>query len=237
MKNKFILLILLFSLIVLKEVQAQSAGLNFTLGFPQREFNDNVKRTGFGGSLNFNLLDPSSPVNIGINVGYINLGMESRREYFSSYIPDVYVNVDRTNNLINFHLLFQLIVPAGPIRPYVEGLFGGSYLFTETRIQSMNSDEEVASSNNITDFAWSYGAGGGFLIKLTEPGDMQIGSVFLDLKVRYLFGTEAEYLTPGSVYISHGIAYYYISKSKTDMLTANIGAVVTFNSLFNGGGN
>ena len=108
MNNRFILLVILFSLIVLKEIPAQSGGINFMLGFPQREFNDNIKRTGFGGSLQFSFGDPSGrvPVTIGINLGYMNLGIESRKEYFSPTIPDVYVDVDRTNNLVNFHVLF-----------------------------------------------------------------------------------------------------------------------------------
>jgi len=74
--------------------------------------------------------------------------------------------------------------------------------------------------------------GAGFLVQVAESLDPKIAAVFLDFKVRYLYGTEAEYLTPGSVTIYNGRAYYLVSKSKTDMITANIGAVITFNSIF-----
>ncbi len=107
---------------------------------------DNVDRVGFGGSLQFLFFDPQPglPVSFGLNLGYINYGSESRREPFSYTIPDVFVDVDRTNNLVNFHLLFQIISPTGTFRPYAEGLFGVSYIFTETSIKSRDYDEVAA---------------------------------------------------------------------------------------------
>jgi hypothetical protein len=226
----------LFSLILItigSTTFAQSGGLNFTLAFPQGEFKDNVDRLGYGGSLQFLFFDPKPemPVSFGLNVGYINYGSESRREPFSYTIPDVFVDVDRTNNLVNFHLLFQIISPTGTIRPYAEGLFGGSYIFTETSIKSRDYDE-VASSTNFDDFAWSYGAGGGFIILLTENVGEEVGSLFLDLKARYLFGSEAEYLKEGSVSVQNGRVAYAVSKSKTDLLQIHVGVVAYFNIMF-----
>lgn len=214
---------------------AQEAGLNFTLGFPMGEFKDNVKRTGFGVSGQFLLFTPTvqNPFSVGLNLEYINYGSESRTEPFSLTIPDVFVDVNRTNNIVNFHVLFQIALPYGKIRPYGEALFGGSYIFTETTIKSRGT-EEVASSTNFDDFAWSYGAGGGFLIQVyssDNPAD-KVSSVFIDLKARYLYGSEAEYLKEGSVSIENGNVIYNTSRSKTDLLTAHIGAVVYFNSLF-----
>ena len=59
-----------------------------------------------------------------------------------------------------------------------------------------------------------------------------MNAVFIDLKARYLYGSEAEYLKEGSVLIDNGKVIYNTSKSKTDLLTAHIGAIVYFNSLF-----
>ena len=220
----------LLTLIYCGSTFAQSGGLNFTLAFPQGEFKDNVDRLGFGGSLQFLFFDPKPgmPVSFGLNVGYINYGSESRQEQFSYKIPDVFVDVDRTNNLVNFHLLFQIISPTGTFRPYAEGLFGGSYIFTETSIKSRDYDE-VASSTNFDDFAWSYGAGGGLIILLTENVGDEVGSIFLDLKARYLFGSEAEYLKEGSVSVQGGRVAYEVSKSKTDLLQIHLGVVAYFN--------
>jgi hypothetical protein len=160
----------------------------------------------------------------------LNYGSESRREPFSYTIPDVFVDVDRTNNLVNFHILFQIIPATGAFRPYAEGLFGGSYIFTETSIKSRDYDE-VASSTNFDDFAWSYGAGAGFIILLTENVGEDVGSLYLDLKARYLFGSEAEYLKEGSVKVKEGTlnVTYDVSKSKTDLLQIHLGVVAYFN--------
>jgi len=212
---------------------AQSGGVNFTLAFPMGEFKDNVDRLGFGGSIQFLLWNPTSnlPFSFGLNLGFINYGSESRREPFSETIPDVTVDVDRSNNLVNFHLLFQIAPPPSTVTPYAELLFGGSYLFTETQIKSRGV-EEVASSTNFDDFAWSYGGGGGLMILLSDNISEDVGAIFLDLKVRYLLGSEAEYLREGSVTIRDRDVHYDVTRSKTDLLTAHLGVVAYFNAIF-----
>jgi hypothetical protein len=164
----------------------------------------------------------------------LNFGSDSRNTAFSETIPDVSVNVDRSYNLVNFHLLLQISPFDGPFVPYVEGLVGGSYLYTQTSVKSETTNEDVATSVNFDDFAWSAGGSGGFMIKLVDKledddtqKDVKLGSLWLDLKARYLFGTEAEYLQEGSVKIANGKAAYYSTKSKTDMLTLHLGVVLS----------
>jgi hypothetical protein len=234
MKHRiFILFLIAVTLICNYKLNAQSGGINFTLGFPMGDFKDNVARTGFGLSGQFLLWNPRPelPFSFGLNAGFINYGNESRREPFSETIPDVTVDVDRSNNIVNFHLLFLIGLPSGVVRPFIEGLFGGSYIFTETSIKSRGVDE-VASSTNFDDFAWSYGGGAGFLIQVSSGADdEEIGALFIELKARYLFGTEAEYLKEGSVKIVNRRVTYDITRSKTDLLTAHIGVVAYFNSI------
>lgn len=227
------LFLILFLTGLYLNVNAQSGGINFTLGFPMGEFKENVDRLGFGISGHFTFWNPKPelPFTFGLNVGYLNYGSESRREPFSSFAPDVTIDVDRTNNLVNFHLLFQVMLPDGMFRPYAEFLFGGSYLFTETSVNSQRNNEEIASTTNFDDFAWSYGAGGGFMIQVSEGDDENLGAVFIDLKARYLLGTEADYLKEGSVTIQGSNVFYDVSRSKTDLLTAHLGAVFFFNHL------
>jgi len=235
MKKRMLFLIAFLTLLSFNKSFAQAGGLNIMLGFPMGEFKEEIGRLGYGLSGHFLFLAPTvnRPFGIGLNVGYLNYGQETRREPFSLTIPDVTVDVERSNNLVNFHVLFQLGFGSGSVRPFVEGLFGGSYIFTETTIRSRGA-EEVASSNNFDDFAWSYGAGGGLLILLSsgEEGE-DFGSIFLDLKARYLFGSEAEYLKEGSVIVSGGNVTYQVTKSKTDLLTVHAGVVAYFNSIFN----
>ncbi|MCA2004835.1 MAG: hypothetical protein LDL01_03475 [Ignavibacterium sp.] len=228
--KKYFYIALILSLIPLNQFLAQSAGLNLTLAIPQGEFKEKVDNVGFGlsGHINFLAPKPKSPFGIGLNMGYIIYGSESRTEPLSSNIPDVFVNVDRTNSLLNFHLLFTIGLPTGRIRPYAEGLFGGSYIYTTTSVKSQGTGEEFASSTNFDDWAWSYGAGGGLLVLLSGDPNTDQNTIYLDLKGRYLFGSEAEYLKQGSVRIQNGQVYYDVSRSKTDLLTVHAGVLIYF---------
>lgn len=234
MKTSFRYVLFFFIFVLFSETfYGQAAGINFTLGLPQKEFKNNVDNLGYGISGHFTLWTPSTmmPYTIGLNVGFITYGNEDRNTGLSENIPDVTVDVSRSNNLANFHVLFQISPFFGSVRPYAEGLFGGEYLFTTTKIESEWSGEEIVSSTNQDDFAWSYGGGGGLMIKLADlspdPGEtFAFGSVWLDLKARYLFGTEAEYLKEGSVIINNGKVTYNTIKSKTDLLLLHIGVSI-----------
>ena len=224
--RKIFFLLLLAGLVTLK---AQTVGGSFVIGLPQGEFKQKVDNIGFGLQVHGTLFTPSavSPFTVGLNLGYMVYGNESSTRPLSEYIPDVFVDVNRTNNIANFHLLFQVSPFIGDVRPYAEGLFGGAYLFTTTKVESRNSNQNVFESTNFDSYAWNYGFGGGLLIKLMGPSG-SMSNLFLDLKARYMYGTETEYLKEGSVTIVNGRAYYDVQKSKTDLLTLHIGVVAYF---------
>ena len=228
----FLLIIAAF-LVLTQPALGQSnfqGGLNFMAGFPQGEFKDNVDENGFGigGEI---LYSPStSPFGIGISLGFMNYGEESRREPFSTTIPDVEVEVSTTNNIVMGHLLFRAQSKIGPIRPYLDGLVGFNYLFTETRIEDVDDEEEIASSTNLDDGVFSYGAGGGVMLRLftSKAKKGKVWSILLDLGARYILGGEAEYLKEGSIKRVGGRVVFDKIKSKTDLLTARLGVIVEF---------
>ncbi len=205
-------------------------GLNFIAGFPQGEFKDNVDQNGFGIGGEF-LYSPSiSPFGIGVSLGFMNYGEESRREPFSTTIPDVEVEVKTTNNILLGHLLLRAQVKQGPIRPYAEALVGFNYLFTETKIEDVDDQEEIASSTNLDDGVFSYGAGGGVMMRLYtgKIKKTKTLSILLNLGVRYILGGEAEYLKEGSIKRVNGKVVFDKIKSKTDILTTHLGVTVEF---------
>lgn len=234
----FLLLFIGLFLTGLTETKAQSGGINLTLGFPRGEFYQFVKRTGIGVSIE-GLIYPygdKTPFGIGANIGFMTYGNETRSARWSTTIPDATVDVERNNNIANFHLLIRLQTNNTLIRPYLDLLFGGSYLYTETTVRNNRSSEEISSSNNSDDWAWSYGGGGGFLVKLTDMDDPNTGGkspLYLDVKVRYLMGSEAQYLREGDVIVdeTNGTVKYFFSKSKTDLLTFNIGVHAYFSAV------
>ncbi|MCI0511968.1 hypothetical protein L0128_01985, partial [candidate division KSB1 bacterium] len=90
-------------------------------------------------------------------------------------------------------------------------------------------------STNQSDFTSAYG--GGFGIKFLLIDGMKINEeqphpnnakLFLDFKVRYIFGGEAEYLKEGSIQRSNGNVTYKINNSETDLLHYNLGVIFQF---------
>ncbi|MCJ7812875.1 hypothetical protein MUP95_06110 [bacterium] len=208
-------------------------GGNFTLGFPQNEFKDHIDNIGYGGTGHFAYHFPQSPLFVGASGSFLIYGRETREEPFSTTIPDVFVDVTTTNSIIMGHLFFRLQPPEGSILPYLDGLFGFSYLATRTSIENQANNEEVASSTNFDDITFNYGTGGGLMIRVYKPdkqdltkNDLQ--AVYIDLGVHYIKGGEAEYLKKGSILIENGKLTYDINKSATDLITGHVGVTFTF---------
>jgi hypothetical protein len=96
-------------------------------------------------------------------------------------------------------------------------------------------EQEVASSTNKDDIAFSYGGGAGVMIRLFEQDEASAladSSLFrdlsLDLGVRYVAGERAEYLTNGSVRRSGTNVSYDAKSSRTDMIVAMLGVTFRF---------
>jgi hypothetical protein len=211
--------------------QSLQGGLDFMVGSPQREFRKNVDNVGLGIAGNFGYAPEGTPVMLGVEFAFMNYGSTERREAFSTTIPDVFVNVSTTNNFALAHAILRLQPNSGTIRPYLQGMIGLNYLFTETKIENINvPGQEVASSNNLSDGAFSYGAGAGLLIWVYSPEseDSKLADLFVDVGTRYVFGGEAEYLKEGSIRNVNGRVQYDVLKSKTDLLVFHVGVSVRF---------
>ena len=74
-----------------------------------------------------------------------------------------------------------------------------------------------------------WGVGGGLLV-LVHDGDraQNSPSVFIDFKVNYTQGSEAEYLSEGDIEIVDDFPVFDVSNSETDLTTFQIGVVFTF---------
>jgi len=219
---------------VAAQVQPEVTG-NFSVAVPQGAFSDNVGRAGIGGTVMAGLRFSGTPAVVGLDLGFMNYGIERRTEPFSTTIPDVRVNVRTSNDILLSHLVLRLQPDDGSIRPHVDGLFGFKYLFTSTRIEDRGSAgrEPIASSTNFDDFALSFGGGAGVDIRLAQPspsadGSVSVRGVYLNLGVRYLFGEEAEYLRRGSIERTNGDLTFDVRRSRTDMLTFGLGVSLKF---------
>lgn len=209
------------------------AGANFLLEFPQGEFKDNVNHTGFGFSGEFLYALPMIPISVGLSGAYIIYGNDTRQVRFFPGIA-VDVDVETSNNIATGHFLLRAQQRQGTIRPYLDGLIGFNYLFTQTLIKNRSGGEEIASSINVDDFAFSYGGGAGIMISVYQSPIEEIrhnaglARVNVDLRLRYLFGSEAKYLFEDSIEIAGEDVFYNESRSLTDIITLQIGAVLEF---------
>lgn len=210
------------------------ASFGLLVGFPQGTFHQNVTNPGGGiaGHIGYRL--PGSPAVLALDMGYLIYGHESRVEPFSTTIPDVTVDVSTDNSILLTHFLLRLQPPKGSVRPYIDGLVGFNYLFTRTSIHTRSGLDFVASSVNFDDFAFSYGGGGGLMLRVYDgtekrkAGGKGLYAVLVDFRVRYLTGSEADYLKKGSIRRQSGQVTFDVLRSETDMITAYLGATIDF---------
>jgi hypothetical protein len=195
------------------------------VGVPQADFRNEINRAGLGIGLTGGYQFPRSPVQVGAKFGFMNYGIDRRNAPLSTTIPDITVRVENQYNIVQGHGYLRLTPPTGPFRPYVEGLAGFNYLFTQTAIYERGSNEEKLTDTNFDDTAFSYGLGGGFKVLLYADAG---SNMYLDMRANYMFGNSATYLKKGSITVENGQAYYDAYRSATDMLLLQVGVSITF---------
>jgi hypothetical protein len=213
--------------------QYGSGGVDLVLAIPQGAFADRIDGVGYGLAGEFLYHVPNTPVGFGLSGTFVVYGQETIRERFGGgALGRVEVDVVTTNNIALGHALLRLQPPTGAFRPYADALIGFSYLFTESRIEDVDFDDDrdIASSTNFDDGAFSYGIGGGVMAQVYQGhSDGRAFSVFVDARVRYLFGGEAEYLREGGIDTdSNGNLTFDVTRSRTDLLMPQLGVTVRF---------
>ena len=234
-----ILILFLISIVFSLNAHAQEFhfDLDFNVGAPQGEFSDEIDRLGWGLGLMGGYKIPETPLMVGLDFGFMNFGVETRNEPLSTTIPDITVEVENSYNLVTGNLLFRLSGPPSTFRPYVDGLFGFNYFFTQTVLRERGafSEEDIIRDTNFEDTALSYGFGTGVNLRVYKnqnrddlTNNMKLGAVYLNAGVRYMFGREAEYLQEGSITRENGNVSFDVSRSETDLLYFKFGVNFTF---------
>ncbi|NBB76076.1 MAG: outer membrane beta-barrel protein [Bacteroidetes bacterium] len=218
--------------------QEIQGSLNLGVGVPMADFSNQLDRVGFGIDFEGGYRFGNSPVMLGLEFGFMNFGRDEREEPFSTTIPDVRVEVENTYNMVKGDLFLRLIAPPSRVRPYADALVGFNYFFTETVIRERGNfaEEPIVSDTNFDDTTLNYGLGAGLQIRVyrdknptaREPDEVRPSSVFINLRSRYLFGQNAQYLQEGSIENINGEVSYDISESETDLLHIKVGVVVSF---------
>ncbi|PIX94298.1 MAG: hypothetical protein COZ25_06280 [Ignavibacteria bacterium CG_4_10_14_3_um_filter_37_18] len=106
MKTTWLVALIFILLFAQKTFSAQNFGLNLILAVPQNEFSKNVRNSGIGlgGEGIYYFENGNTPFGFGLDLGYIAYGGEN----LDVPLSGVTVKLSRLNQLINFHVLFQL---------------------------------------------------------------------------------------------------------------------------------
>ncbi len=216
--------------------QELQAGVDFQVGLPQGEFKDQLDRGGIGVGFMGGYRFKGSPLMVGLDMGFMNFGSEKRTEPLSTTIPDITVEVVNEYNLFHGDILLRFIPPNPEtiIRPFVDGLVGLNYFFTQTTLQERGTAAEVLRDTNFEDTSLNYGFGGGIQIRIYRRGEtdkeekISARSVSLNLMGRYMYGREAEYLQEGSIRRENGEVFFDVNRSYTNLFYIKLGAVINF---------
>ncbi|MFO7890629.1 MAG: hypothetical protein R6V04_09850 [bacterium] len=232
MEKRTVLCTVMLLLIMTTFIHAQQyqAGISFDIGFPQKEFKENIESKGYGLSGYFGYNFPESPIIIGASAKFLVYGRETRRE---PLILPVYVDVTTTNSIIMGQFMIRLQPPRGTVLPYIDGLAGFSYLATDTRIKDNDWDDDIASTKIFDDFTFSYGIGYGIQFCVYQNPEVNnfekdLMGVYIDIGGQYLKGGIAQYLKEGSIEIIDDTVIYDTDESSTDISILKIGVSFAF---------
>lgn len=222
-----IFFLLLFASFSFSQATFQS-GANFTISLPQNEFKTKLDATGIGGSGYFLVNIPKSPFYAGASFGVVVYGSDTRQEPFNAYTPEVIVDVTTRNYILMCHFVLRAQPQTGVLRPYLDGLLGFNYIWTETGVYDRQSwSDRIASTVNMDDWAVSYGIGGGLMLCVYKNPNSDFSSL-IEFGIRYLKGGKAQYLQQGSITQENGYVVYDIDYSNTDLLTLHMGVSFSF---------
>ena len=196
----------------------------FAVGVPVGAFGDNVGPS-FGGAIDFSVGLGQTPVSVGAALDYLRYGTETRHIALFPAVPEVFSDVDTTNNIFRAHALVRVQPRTGRVRPYAEGLMGFGYAYTSTSAKL--GIDAGASTTHLGDFAPSVGVGGGFTVLLASSPGREAG-VSLSVGLRYLTGGDVNYLTKGAIHRDEYGATFEPARSPMSMVSTQIGMAFEF---------
>jgi opacity protein-like surface antigen len=191
----------------------------FTLGglFPSGDFNAHVGQDGVVLGLYLALRVRQSPAFVGFELSASYYGHVHRHAAMDN-IPEVVLEVDTYNNIVQGLFFARLQPRISAVTPYLEAMAGLSYIYTDTTVSDDDAGEDVSHDINFGDWTVTAGAGAGFSFLLNRRH-----GTFLDFKVRYMAGGQAAYLKQGGLIVDGDRVRYYPESSGTSFITVQAG--------------
>ena len=214
------------------------ADINVAVGIPQGDFEapregEAVGLTAFvGGPV------PNAPIVLGTEIGYMHYGADSQLSIHSTVfddglddrfgVPVEAVNMSVSNNIYLGHFVVRIQPPTGAIQPYVDGLAGFKHFNSRLSVDSdvIIFRRGLSQDARITDWALSYGVGGGIELQLHEQETSwsdEPAKISLHGGVRYLFGRTARYASGDVIRDVDGRLVVDQVESTTDLILLQFG--------------
>jgi len=201
-------------------------------GFPMGAFRASMGQDGGQINLSYARRPRHLPLYFGFDLDLFIYGISTREEDLVG-IPEMTVDVETDNNIVQGLFFVRFQPGSGAVQPYVEGLAGVNYLFTNTTVTEQGFPyDEIATHVNFSSFALAAGVGAGVDIHLwggrPAGGGLRTSEWFLDVKGRYLTGSRARYLKEGSIIYQNGKAIFVYQESTTNILSVQVGLTARF---------
>jgi len=225
-RNRILVALALVLTPIAAHAQARyTAGVAGVYGQPLGQFGENVRR-GFGGDAFGTLgIDSRGIFSLRGEIGYIRYNRKS--EPLAAYYVDL--ESETTSGVLTMGVGPQLMLPEGPIRPYIGGTVGFARFATNTSIsvpsnQTGTGQKETLDEQNVSsDFILSLAAIGGIAFQLNFLGRGVLG----DLGVRWHRNGDAEYVCSDCVvYDGAGSPSITVTRSQADFLVYRVGIVI-----------
>ena len=206
-----------------------SVGIAGLYGQPLGEFGENVRR-GFGldgfGTLG---IDPRGIFSLRGEVGYIRYNRKEEFFVVNTGFGLAELQSETTSGVLTMGAGPQLMLPEGPIRPYIAGTVGFARFATNTSVNipadqtNSGQKESIYDETVNSDFILSLAAAGGLAFQLNFLGR----GVLADVGVRWHRNGEAEYVSSeGVTYTGTGQPSITVTRSQADFLVYRLGIVI-----------
>lgn len=167
-------------------------------------------------------LDSDGIWSLRAEVAAVAYGNDVTRSAFSETVGGrVQVDTRTTNYIVPVLVGPQLAWPSGAIRPYVNAGIGVQTFVTESAVEGVYDQLDLASSVNLSDATFVWVAGGGVHVPITN----RTTRAQLDVSAQYFHGGEARYLGHGSITdLPGGVLRISPFRSTTHYVMLRVGA-------------
>jgi hypothetical protein len=199
--------------------------INSQVAVPAKEFREAINNSigdlgvGFSGGILFSPLGQKkpSPVLIGMDIGYLNYGVEK----ITANSGDPALKV--SHNIFSFNGIGRLrpYNHKGKIIPFVDGLLGLKLYNTRVKVDktfldTVFNNDEAEVLKNVNNTGVNFGLGCGFYTHSSKGIEFTMRGLFM-------WGDEIDYVVRNSVKVDNGTLSYETATANTSMFTIQLG--------------